>query len=172
MMRLRDWPARRIGRMWLGGCALEALLVAALISTGDPPPKSDPPRAREAPAAAPVEPSSPEEVDSALRQLGISVTRERLPSGHTRTRFRRDSSYMVAEVRGDTSAIVEASPDVEQAFGNMANAWGAAMEGLVRLLLIVAAVLLPVPVLLVAITLAWAMLRRRERRSAHRLTIG
>jgi hypothetical protein len=172
MMRLRDWPARRIGRMWLGGCALEALLVAALLVTGDPPPKFDPPRLTETPAAAPVESSTPEEVDAGLRQLGISVTRERLPSGHTRMRFGRDSSYVVAEVRGDTSTIVEASPDVEQAFGTMANAWGAAMEGLVRLLLIVAAVLLPVPVLLVSITLAWAVLRRRERRSAHRAAIG
>jgi hypothetical protein len=37
MMHLRDWPARRIGRMWLGGCVLETLLVAALLSTGEPP---------------------------------------------------------------------------------------------------------------------------------------
>lgn len=170
-MRLRDWPPRRIGRMWLGGCVLEALLMAALLSTGEPPPRSYP-RLDEAQAAAPVEPSTPEEVDSALGQMGISVTREQLPSGQTRVQIRRDSTFVVAEVRGDTSTIVQASPDVEQAFGVMANAWGAAMEGMMRLLLVVAAVLLPVPILLVSITLAWAVLRRRDRRLARRVTIG
>jgi hypothetical protein len=158
--------------MWLGGCALEVLLMAALISTGDPPPKSYPPRLREAQAAAPAHTSTPEEVDSALRQIGISVTREPLPSGDTLVRIRRGSSFVAASVKGDTTTIVDVSPDVEQAFGTMANAWGAAIDGLVRLLLIVAAVLLPVPVLLVSITLTWAVLRRRERRSANRVTIG
>jgi hypothetical protein len=110
--------------------------------------------------------STPEEVDAALRQIGISVTRERLPSGHTRVQLRRDSSFVLADVRGDTSTIVQASPDVEQAFGTMANAWGAGVKGLVRLLLIVAAVLLPIPVLLVSITLAWAVLRRQQAGSA------
>lgn len=171
-MRLRDWPARRIGRMWLGGCALEVLLMAALISTGEPPTEPPPRSPRQARATAPAETSTPEEVDAALRQIGISVTREPLPSGHTRMRFLRDSSFVVADVRGDTSTIVQASPDVEQAFGTMANAWGAAMDGFARLLLIVAAVLLPVPALLVCITLAWAVLRRQDRRSTHHVTIG
>jgi hypothetical protein len=163
MMRLRDWPARRIGLLWLAGCAAEALLFAVPMSFGEPPPPKPDSLAIDTGTAAAADSVPTVNLQQFLEGAGFTVTREPLPSGDTLVRIGRDSSFRVAEVRGDTTAIVDASPDVEQAFGVITTAFAASVHGLARLLLIAAAVLLPVPLLLASITLVWAVQRRRRR---------
>lgn len=161
MMPLRDWPARRIGRLWLAGCAVELLLFAGIMMAGEPPP----PELREKrDALAAADSVGWLDTPAALEQAGFGMDREPLPSGDTLVRISRDSSFVVASVRGGRIEVVEASPDVEQAIGTITTAWAAAMDGLVRLLLLMAAVLLPVPILLTVTTLTWAVQRRLPRR--------
>lgn len=161
-MRLGDWPARRIGLLWLAGLATEALLIAVIASTGeDPPPMRG--SARSARNSVTVfDTSSNEEVRQALTDAGFAVTREPLPSGHTLMRISRDSSFVAARVRGDTISVVDASPDVERAIGNITTAFVAGMDGLARFLMILAAILLPIPILLISITLVWVVQRHRR----------
>lgn len=97
---------------------------------------------------------SPAELEAALRENGVSVTREAQPHGDTLVRIRKDSSYIVAQRKGGTLAIVDASPDVRRGLENVGNALGATFDALGRLLLFLALVLLPIPVLLVSVTLA------------------
>lgn len=162
MMRLRDWPPRRIGLLWLAGCAAETLLFAVLMSFGEPPPpKPDWPSAdTEMAAAADSVPTV--NVQQFLEGAGFTVTREPLPSGDTLVRIGRDSSFVVARVRDGSSEVIGASPDAEQAFASIASAFVAGAHGLARLLLIAAAVLLPVPLVLTGLTLTWAVQRRRR----------
>lgn len=68
---------------------------------------------------------------------------------------------MVARQRGDTT-IVDASRDVQQGIGAASNALVATFQALERLLLIAAAILLSIPLLLVSLTLTWAVQRRRR----------
>jgi hypothetical protein len=159
MMRLRDWPPRRIGRLWLGGIAVEALLIAALRLTSDPPPPRYDRHSFDLDTVAGVD-STPAEVEKAMADRGFTITREALPSGDTLVRIGRDSSFVAARVGGDSIEIVAASREVERAAGFILSAWGATVESAVKLLLFVAAVLLPVPILLVSITLVWAVQRR------------
>lgn len=161
MMRLRDWPSGRIGRMWLIGCLVEALLIVALAATGDPMPPS--PRETAAASFAEVPEMSPAELAAALRDNGVSITREAQPSGDTLVRIRKDSSYIVARRESGTTTIVDASPDVRRGLENVGDALSATFDGLGRLLRFLAAVLLPIPVLLVSVTLAWAVLRLMHR---------
>jgi hypothetical protein len=125
-MRLRDWPPRRIGRLWLAGIAAEALFIAALWLTGDPPsPRYDRhPFGLDTVAAA--DSTSVAEMKKALEQQGFTITREPLPSGDTLVRIGRDSSFVAAKVRGDTFQIVAASRDVERAATAFTDAWGGA----------------------------------------------
>lgn len=149
--------------MWLMGCALEVLLFAALLSTGEsPPPRPDPRLLSDMDTVSPADTATTVDVEKALAQMGFITTREPTPSGDTLVRISRDSSFVVANVSGDTTTIVAASPDVERAFGTMADILVAMGEGFERLLLIAAAVLLPVPLLLVSVTLTWAVQRRRR----------
>lgn len=161
MTRLRDWPARRIRRLWLAGCVLEVLLFAALMSTGEPPPPRPDWRLSEADSAMMADTTPSVDVETALAQLGFTVTREPLPSGGTQMRISRDSSCVVANVTGDTTTVVAASPDVERAFGTITEMLVAMGAGIAKLVLIAAAVLLPVPILLISITLVWSIQRRR-----------
>lgn len=89
MMHPRQWSPRRIGFLWLAGCSVEALLVAVFLWTGEPAAEyPGPPLAADASAA----PTTAAEFDSAMRDVGFTVTRDTLPSGHTLTRIGRDSS--------------------------------------------------------------------------------
>lgn len=72
----------------------------------------------------------------------------------------RDSSFVAADVQGDTITILDASPDVQQAAATFKAAFVAGARGIKRLLLFLAAILLPIPVLLVSVTLTWAVQRR------------
>jgi hypothetical protein len=165
MIRLRDWPPRRIGRLWLAGFAVEALLVAALWLVGDPPtplPGRDP-FGLDSIDAADVMPRA--EADKAWADRGFTITRQPLPSGDTLVRIARDSTFITARVAGDSAGIVAASPNVERAAGVMLDAWGTAVKTAIQLLLLLAAVLLPVPILLISITLVWAVQRRPRHES-------
>lgn len=161
MPRLRDWPPRRIGLLWIWGCGLEGLLLAALWVTGDrPPPRPDAladSLFASDTAAVEVDP------ETLLRDAGFILTREPLPSGGTRMHIARDSSFVDAQVRGDTITILDASPDVRQAGATLTAAFVAGARGLARLLLFLAAILLPIPILLVSVTLTWAVQRRLRR---------
>lgn len=161
-MRLRDWPARRIGRLWLAGVAVEALLMAVIASTGEDPGSMPRSLRREGDSATAVDTASSETARQWFADAGFTISREALPSGDTLVRISRDSSFVAARVSGDTISVVEASPDVEQAIGSITTAFVSAMDGLARLLLILAAILLPIPILLVSITLTWAVQRRRR----------
>jgi hypothetical protein len=161
MMRLRDWPPRRIGRLWLAGLAMEALLVAVIAFTGDDPRPMPGPHLGHYDSAT-ADTASGEVVRQSFADAGFTVAREPLASGDTLVRISRDSSFVAARVRGDTIPVVAASPDVEQAIGNITTAFVAAMDGLARILLILAAILLPIPVLLISVTLVWAVQRRRR----------
>jgi hypothetical protein len=162
-MRLRDWPARRIRRMWLAGLVAEALLIAVLRFTGEPPtPRPDLRHLGLDTVPAP-DSASRAEVEKRLANRGFTITRQPLPSGDTLVRIGRDSSFVAARVGGDSNTIVAASPDVERAAGAIVSAWVLAVEGIVKLLLFLAAVLLPIPILLVSVTLVWAVQRRPRR---------
>ena len=160
MMRLRDWPPRRIGVLWLAGCAVEALLIAALAFTGEP---AAPYPRRLADSVFAADTGSAIDAEEMLRNVGISVTREPQASGDTLVRITRDSSFAAARVGQDTITVVAASPDVERAIHSIGTAFVAAADGLARLLLLLAAILLPIPILLIAVTLTWAVQRRLHR---------
>lgn len=164
-MRLRDWPPRRIGRLWLAGFAVEALLIAALWLTGDPPaprPGRDP-FGLDTIEAADV--TSRAEADKALADRGFTITREPLPSGDTLVRIARDSTFITGRVAGDSAGIVAASPNVERAAGAILDAYAASAGLAIALVLFLAAVLLPVPILLISTTLVWAVQRRPRHES-------
>lgn len=149
--------------MWIAGSVLEVLLFAALMSTGESPPPRPDSLLSDVDTAATADSATTIDVETALAQMGFTVTRERLSSGGTQMRISRDSSFVVANVQGDTTTVVAASPDVERAFGTMADMLVAMGSAVARLLLIVAAVLLPVPILLISVTLVWSIQRRRQQ---------
>ncbi|HEU4882159.1 MAG TPA: hypothetical protein VFT45_07940 [Longimicrobium sp.] len=160
MMRLRDWPPRRIGRLWLAGIAVEALLIAALWLTSDPPPPRYDRHAFGLDTIPEADSASRAEMKKALEDRGFTITRESSPSGDTLVRIGRDSSFVVARVGGDSTVIVDASPDLQRAAGVMVDAWATAAGAAVALVIFLAAVLLPIPILLISITLVWAVQRQ------------
>lgn len=160
-MRFRDWPPRRIGLLWLAGAVMQAIIVVfGLPMLGwEPADKAEfamgtsltdsaeLPAIHVAPNTTPVRP--------------LRVTRTEIASGDTLVRLARDSSWVQFRTRGGT---VQMSPDVERAAGQITKSLTSILLEIGWALLQLLLLTFTVPVLLVATTLAWLILRRPPAR--------
>lgn len=155
-VRLRDWPPRRIGKMWLIGVAgqLAALFIVPLLLGWE----------LSAPWNDPLDTAPPAALDTAaLADLDTSahpltITRTPTAAGDTLVRIARDSSYLALRTSGGT---VEMSPDVEKGAAALGDAFVSMFDALATLFTVLAVILLVPPLVLGSITLAWALQRRR-----------
>jgi hypothetical protein len=164
-MRLGDRPPRRIGKMWLIGVGsqLAALFIVPLLlgwelsAPWNDPLDTAPPAALDTTALADPDASAPP----------LTVTRTPTAAGDTLVRIARDSSYLAFRTSGGP---VEMSPDVEKGAAGIINAFVSMFDALATLLTGLAIILFLPPLILGAITLAWA-LQRRRRASVRQLSV-
>lgn len=158
-MRLFNWPPRRIGRLWLIGIGVQVLallVVPPLLGfrlglPGDRWPEAETPAVMD---------TVRRDASDTLPSVPFSVTRVPLASGDTLVRVERDSSFLVVRTDGSAPQFVDASADVQQAAGNIGTVFAGILAEIVRDLIVLAVLLLAIPLLLVAITLTWALGRR------------
>lgn len=162
-MRLRDWPPRRIGLMWVIGIALQLLAILIVppllgFEVGDP--REPWPPAESLAAGAPRDATTRQRPSSDT----VAVTREIGPAGDTVIRFSRDSSFIVVRQEGDTIELLGASQDVKDltdGAGNLGTVLGGIMADIVRAFMVLMVLLLVIPIVLLGVTLTWAVQRRR-----------
>ena len=159
-MALRDWPARRLGAAWLIGLVAELALIGGLALHGR---ISEPPEFRAARLGLDsLERQSRAQDDSIARRLRPPLAEL---SPEQKAAFRamlRDSLGITWDTRG-TETTVHLPP----ALDTMARRATASLTaGLWSALLVIAALVLPIPVGLLVLTLAWLYIRRPWRRSA------
>ena len=164
-MAVRDWSARRLRLFWLHGLVAELTVIAISVVIGRATRPPEAPLLRQMHAVAdsqergllpPPELSTPAE-RAELRQLlhdslGLDIVR------------RGDSVHLVPiNARGDS--IVQSVDSVARSVARLTAGFSAATGDAVRAALwVVAAVLLPIPTVVLAITLfwGWSWWRRRS----------
>lgn len=158
-MRLRDWPPRRIGKMWLIGIALQVaavLIVPPLLGWeyAAPHDVDEPLGGAWLPDSATLD-SIPADT-STVPPLALTLTA--LSGGDTVVRIGRDSSFLAFRTSGGT---VEASPDVEKAAGAITTAFVGLFDELARLLTVLLIIVAAPTLAMLAVTVTWAVQRRR-----------
>ena len=158
-MRLRDWPPRAIGRMWLWGILLQVIVAgtAYLIARLNSPPLP--------PEMARVRAQN-DRVFAEMRAHDDSVARGELPpprplTAEEKALLRRslDSIGITVRRHGDTLNVT-GPPALDSM---VLRAMVGLDRALQRLMWILAGVFVPIPTALVTITAAWAVLRLRLR---------
>lgn len=161
-MRLRDWPPRRIGKMWLIGFAVQllALLVVPrlmgfeLAWPGEPWPPMD--------TLAATPPAGPAAQSAAIPD-SVALTPVPRPAGDTLLRAGSDSMFLLLRQRGgDTVQFVDASPGMKEGAGQLGTILAGLMADLVRALVVMMVLLFAIPLVFLAVTLTWAVQRRRR----------
>ena len=158
-MALRDWSARRLRAAWAVGLVAQLALLGGLAVYNH---LTEPPEFR----AARVR------LDSLVRQgraQDDSIARGLRPpppelTPEQQASFRallRDSLGITWETRGNATTV-HLPPPLAVAADHAVTNLGAAIRGMV---LLAAATLLPIPVGLLALTVAWIYVRRPSRRS-------
>ena len=158
-MALRDWSARRLGAAWIIGLIAQLALLGgvALYNHLTEPPEFRAARLR---------------LDSLVREgraQDDSIARglrprPPAPTPEQTAAFRallRDSMGITWETRAHVTTV-HLPPPLAAAAGHAGTNLGAAIRGM---FLLAAATLLPIPVGLLALTLAWFFVRQPSRRS-------
>jgi hypothetical protein len=162
-MRLRDWPPRRIGLMWAIGTSLQLLailVVPPLLGFEVADPREPWPPAESAAAGASLDAVTRETPSSDT----VAVTREVGPAGDTVIRISRDSSFVVVRQEGDTIELLGASQDVKDlkdGAGHLGTVFAGIIEDIVRAFMVLMVLLFTIPLVLLGVTLTWAVQRRR-----------
>jgi hypothetical protein len=168
-MRLRDWPPRRIGLMWVIGICLQLLAILVVppllgFEVGDP---REPWPPAESPAAGASLDTATQETPSSDP---VAVAREIGPAGDTVIRISRDSSFVVVRQEGDTIELLGASQDVKDNLdgaGQLGTVLTGIMADIVRAFVVLMVLLFAIPLVLLGVTLTWAIQRRRAPARAH-----
>lgn len=168
-MRLGDWPPRRIGLMWVIGICLQLLAILVVppllgFEVADPREPWPPAESLDADTSGRAAEWKPASSDS------IAVTREVGPAGDTVIRISRDTSFVVVRQEGDTIELVGASQDMQdlkEGAGHLGTVFGGIVEDIVRAFMVLMVLLLAIPLVLLGVTLTWAVQRRRAPARAH-----
>lgn len=168
-MRLRDWPPRRMGAMWVIGIALQLLLLYVVppLLGGEWATAEEVEQQRELrralrralrrprPPVAPLEADAPTEPE-------VGITRTPLANGDTLLRISRDSSFLELRLSGDTMRVADASPNVDRAVTSLGRGFTNAFVEIARMVITLLTLLTAIPLILGTITLAWWIQRRRR----------
>ena len=142
-MAVRDWSPRRLMLVWTVGLLAEAALLAPAATEAWRAERAAERRIAEQRAAARA-PASPEEL--ALRDSILRLLSER--------------HGITIHVSGDTVTDVQLSPEVERAVTRTVSGLGPAIRSV---MLLVAALYLPIPIGLTLVTVVWLRTRRTPR---------
>jgi hypothetical protein len=164
-MAIRDWSGRKIAALWVIGLALEGLiylagLIATQVSIREHPTWSD---------KFWNSPGNPVTLsrlisDSATWALADSLGLELTARGDTF--LIRDSTGNEVVVAGDSLLSISLAPELDAVLGEWAERFAESWrEQLFDVLLIAAAIFLPIPLALVIITSIWVLKVRTTRRT-------
>ena len=150
-MSLVDWPGKKIGRMWLWGFVAQAAAFGVLFVLGRSTASPEPP------------------IFAEMRAYDDSVERGLLPPPHELTKAEKavfvqrlhDSLGITLRHHGDTISVEGAPPALDSLVARGVTGLQHVSEVAA---LTVAAICLPIPTVLLFVTLTWAVVRLTARR--------
>jgi hypothetical protein len=174
-MLIREWSSHRIKRLWIwGGVAEGFLIVVPLLLTLAAPRSREPdyPLFDTTRVGQNVSPAQRAELvaraKGQLESLGISMTLD----GDSLVTFAfSDSEAFTAVVRNDTMESFRLTPAAKRSLEREMGPTVGAVAGMMgdvtrRLMLVLAGIYLPIPLLLIVVTTYWAIARRRNATAA------